>query len=144
MTDFTAMTARLASDPTASPTIGLDLGAGLGAGKLSDENMGGKEVARLRLSAEALGVAWPAQTVLRDVEKLLTPDDERHAALMMRSGMQARALPMPLSGWNRGLARSHGGDLRPCDRATAPAGRLLCATRHLGDREGRTSAGGRQ
>ncbi|EQB08127.1 Mn-containing catalase [Sphingobium quisquiliarum P25] len=41
MKDYTAMTARLASDPDASPTTGADLGAGPGAGKLSDEDQGG-------------------------------------------------------------------------------------------------------
>ena len=41
MTDFAAMTGRLASDPNASPTTGADLGGGPGAGKLSDEDMGG-------------------------------------------------------------------------------------------------------
>ncbi len=41
MKDYTAMAARLASDPSASPTTGADLGAGPGAGKLSDEDQGG-------------------------------------------------------------------------------------------------------
>lgn len=35
------MAARLQSDPAASPTTGADLGAGPGAGKTSDEDMGG-------------------------------------------------------------------------------------------------------
>jgi len=41
MDDYTAMTARLTSDPDSSPTTGADLGGGPGAGKLSDEDMGG-------------------------------------------------------------------------------------------------------
>lgn len=41
MEDYTAMSARLASDPAASPTTGADLGGGPGAGKLSGEDMGG-------------------------------------------------------------------------------------------------------
>ena len=41
MTDFAAMTGRLASDPNASPTTGADLCGGPGAGRLSDEDMGG-------------------------------------------------------------------------------------------------------
>ncbi|WP_022681579.1 manganese catalase family protein [Sphingobium bisphenolivorans] len=41
MEDYTAMSARLASDPAADPTTGADLGGGPGAGKLSDEDQGG-------------------------------------------------------------------------------------------------------
>lgn len=41
MKDLTAMAERLASDPAANPTTGADLGAGPGAGKLTDEDMGG-------------------------------------------------------------------------------------------------------
>jgi Mn-containing catalase len=41
MEDFAAMTGRLASDPNASPTTGADLGGAPGAGRLSDEDMGG-------------------------------------------------------------------------------------------------------
>ncbi|EQB31906.1 Mn-containing catalase [Sphingobium ummariense RL-3] len=41
MQDYAAMVGRLASDPGASPTTGADLGGGPGAGKLSDEDMGG-------------------------------------------------------------------------------------------------------
>ncbi|MBT2245052.1 MULTISPECIES: manganese catalase family protein [Sphingobium] len=41
MADFAAMTGRLASDPNASPTTGADLGGGPGAGRLSDEDLGG-------------------------------------------------------------------------------------------------------
>lgn len=36
-----ALKARLASDPSKSPVTGADLGAGPGAGRLSDEDMGG-------------------------------------------------------------------------------------------------------
>ena len=41
MQGYAAMVGRLASDPGASPTTGADLGGGPGAGKLSDEDMGG-------------------------------------------------------------------------------------------------------
>jgi Mn-containing catalase len=41
MNDFTAMTGRLKSDPDLSPVTGADLGGGPGAGKLSDEDLGG-------------------------------------------------------------------------------------------------------
>ncbi len=41
MQDYSAMTARLQSDPNASPVTGADLGGGPGAGRLSDEDMGG-------------------------------------------------------------------------------------------------------
>jgi Mn-containing catalase len=41
MADYAAMTGRLQSDPTLSPVTGADLGAGPGAGKLSDEDLGG-------------------------------------------------------------------------------------------------------
>ncbi|HUD91059.1 manganese catalase family protein [Sphingobium sp.] len=41
MQDYAAMMGRLASDPNSSPATGADLGAGPGAGKLSDEDMGG-------------------------------------------------------------------------------------------------------
>lgn len=39
--DYAAMARRLASDPAATPVTGADLGGGPGAGKLSDEDMGG-------------------------------------------------------------------------------------------------------
>lgn len=41
MEDFDAMAARLQSDPGANPATGADLGAGPGAGKLTDEDQGG-------------------------------------------------------------------------------------------------------
>ncbi|MGB3929442.1 MAG: manganese catalase family protein, partial [Sphingobium sp.] len=41
MDDFEAMAARLQSDPAANPATGADLGAGPGAGKLTDEDQGG-------------------------------------------------------------------------------------------------------
>jgi len=41
MDSFTDMAARLQSDPATSPTTGADLGAGPGAGKMTDEDMGG-------------------------------------------------------------------------------------------------------
>jgi Mn-containing catalase len=36
-----ALAKRTKSDPAANPTTGADLGAGPGAGKMSDEDMGG-------------------------------------------------------------------------------------------------------
>lgn len=41
MQDYAAMSARLKSDPNASPVTGADLGGGPGSGKLSDEDLGG-------------------------------------------------------------------------------------------------------
>lgn len=41
MEDYAAMTGRLKSDPNLSPVTGADLGGGPGAGKLSDEDLGG-------------------------------------------------------------------------------------------------------
>ncbi|MFD1107442.1 manganese catalase family protein [Sphingobium olei] len=41
MQDYAAMTGRLKSDPNLSPVTGADLGGGPGAGKLSDEDLGG-------------------------------------------------------------------------------------------------------
>jgi Mn-containing catalase len=47
----TALTARTASDPNGNPTTGVDLGAGPGAGRTTDEDMGGaadiKEASRM-------------------------------------------------------------------------------------------------
>jgi Mn-containing catalase len=43
MKDYAAMSGRLTSDPNASPATGADLGGGPGAGKLSDEDMGGAQ-----------------------------------------------------------------------------------------------------
>jgi len=43
MAAFTAMSARLASNADANPATGADLGAGPGAGKLTDEDMGGAD-----------------------------------------------------------------------------------------------------
>lgn len=54
MEDFEAMAARLQSDPEANPATGADLGAGPGAGKLTDEDQGGAcDMADAR--AQALG-----------------------------------------------------------------------------------------
>lgn len=54
MEDFEAMAARLQSDPEANPATGADLGAGPGAGKLTDEDQGGaSDMADAR--AQALG-----------------------------------------------------------------------------------------
>ncbi|GAY20751.1 MULTISPECIES: manganese catalase family protein [Sphingobium] len=54
MQDFAAMTGRLQSDPNANPVTGADLGGGPGAGKLSDEDLGGaSDMADARSQAAA-------------------------------------------------------------------------------------------
>src|SRR3546814_17475415 len=54
MQDFAAMTERLKSDPNANPVTGADLGGGPGAGKLSDEDLGGaSDMADARSQAAA-------------------------------------------------------------------------------------------
>ncbi|BBF70678.1 manganese catalase family protein [Sphingomonas bisphenolicum] len=54
MADYAAMTGRLQSDPTLSPVTGADLGAGPGAGKLSDEDLGGAaDMADAKAQAQA-------------------------------------------------------------------------------------------
>lgn len=54
MEDYSAMIARLQSDPNSSPTTGADLGAGPGAGKTSDEDMGGAaDIAEAKVMAMA-------------------------------------------------------------------------------------------
>ena len=53
-----ALAARTASDPGANPTTGADLGAGPGAGRMSDEDMGGAEdMSDAVAQAEAMTVA---------------------------------------------------------------------------------------
>lgn len=81
-----------------------------------------KAVARLRHSAAALGVAWPAQMTLRDFEQTLQANDARQAALMMairRAGTGATYAPYR-SGtvpWHAALAATYA-------HATAPLRRL--------------------
>jgi Mn-containing catalase len=54
MAAYTAMTTRLQSDPEANPATGADLGAGPGAGKLTDEDMGGAaDMAEAKTMADA-------------------------------------------------------------------------------------------
>lgn len=50
-----AMAMRLQSDPATSPTTGADLGAGPGAGKMSDEDLGGaSDMAQAKEMADAV------------------------------------------------------------------------------------------
>ncbi|ATI79867.1 manganese catalase family protein [Sphingobium yanoikuyae] len=54
MEDYAAMSGRLKSDPTLNPVTGADLGAGPGAGKLSDEDLGGAaDMADAKAQAQA-------------------------------------------------------------------------------------------
>lgn len=79
-------------------------------------------VKRLRLSAQALGVPWPAQMPLNDFEKSLTPGDPRQAALMMairRAGPGASYAPYRAGAvpWHAAMAATYA-------HATAPLRRL--------------------
>jgi len=81
-----------------------------------------KAVQRLRLSAQALGVSWPAQMPLKDFEKSLTPGDPRQAALMMairRAGPGASYAPYRTGAvpWHAAIAATYA-------HATAPLRRL--------------------
>lgn len=58
LSSYDAMVARLASDPTMSTTTGADLGAGPGAGKTTDEDLGG---AQSMVEAKAMAAAKTAK-----------------------------------------------------------------------------------
>lgn len=58
MEAYEAMSARLRSRPDANPTTGADLGAGPGAGRMSDEDMGGAaDMAEAKSMGQAQGEA---------------------------------------------------------------------------------------
>jgi exoribonuclease R len=79
-------------------------------------------VRRLRHTAEAFRIAWPADEPLAAFEKRLDPADARQAALMMairRSGGGASYVP-----WQAGAAPWHSAMAATYAHATAPLRRL--------------------
>ena len=86
-----------------------------------------RAVRRLRFTARALGLDWPAGQPLATFERGLDPADSKQAAFMAairRAGTGAAYLP-----YRAGIVPWHcgaGGDLRPCHRAAAPPRRPLC------------------
>ncbi|MFC4594851.1 RNB domain-containing ribonuclease [Sphingobium tyrosinilyticum] len=81
-----------------------------------------RAVARLRLSAQALKVDWPASMTLKDFERSLTPGNAQHAALMMairRAGPGASYAPYRagVTPWHAAMAATYA-------HATAPLRRL--------------------
>ena len=81
-----------------------------------------KAVARLRLTAQAVGVAWPAGTLLKDFERTLDQGNPQHAALMMairRAGPGASYAPH-----RSGIVPWHAAVGAVYTHATAPLRRL--------------------
>lgn len=81
-----------------------------------------RAVERLRLSARALGVDWPAQMTLKDFEQTLAPANPQHAALMLairRAGTGASYVP-----YRSGVVPWHAAMAATYAHATAPLRRL--------------------
>ena len=81
-----------------------------------------KAVTRLRLSAQALKVDWPASMTLKNFERTLSPHDPQQAALMMairRAGPGASYAPYRagVTPWHAAMAATYA-------HATAPLRRL--------------------
>lgn len=81
-----------------------------------------RAVARLRLTARALGIDWPSTATLTQFERTLDPADPRHATLMLairRAGNGAgyRAYAQGETPWHAAVAASYA-------HATAPLRRL--------------------
>jgi len=79
-------------------------------------------VARLRQSASALSLDWPAAMDLKAFERTLRPQDPRHAAFMLairRAGSGAGYAP-----WQAGTLPWHAAIAAPYVHATAPLRRL--------------------
>lgn len=79
-------------------------------------------MARLRQTARAFGMAWPAQAPLAQLEKTLDPADPRHAAFMLavrRAGQGAGYEP-----WQAGVVPWHAAMAATYAHATAPLRRL--------------------
>ncbi|OYX47910.1 MAG: RNB domain-containing ribonuclease [Sphingomonas sp. 32-66-10] len=81
-----------------------------------------RAVARLRLTARALGIDWPGSATLSQVERTLEPADPRHATLMLAirragNGASYRAFAMGETPWHAAVAA-------PYAHATAPLRRL--------------------
>jgi len=95
--------------------------AGTGLYRVLDEPDEGK-VRRLRLTAVALGVGWPASMALADFQRTLVGTDARHAAMMMairRAGGAARYVP-----FQAGVVPWHAAMAATYVHATAPLRRL--------------------
>ncbi|HYW14990.1 MAG TPA: RNB domain-containing ribonuclease [Allosphingosinicella sp.] len=81
-----------------------------------------RAVARLRHTAGALGLDWPAQAPLAEIERRLDPADPRHATFMLavqRAGQGASYVPFREGGtpWHSAVAATYA-------HATAPLRRL--------------------
>ena len=81
-----------------------------------------RAVARLRLTARALGVDWPGSATLTQIERTLDPADPRHATLMLAirragNGASYRAFAPGETPWHAAVAA-------PYVHATAPLRRL--------------------
>lgn len=86
-----------------------------------------KAAKRLRLSAQALGVAWPAEVTLRDFERTLKPDDAKQAALMMAirragAGASYAAYRPGIVPWHAAMAATYAHATAPLRR---PADRYV-------------------
>ena len=81
-----------------------------------------RAVRRLRFTARALGLDWPADRPLRDLERRLDPAKPKHAAFMAairRAGAGAAYLP-----WREGVVPWHAALAATYVHATAPLRRL--------------------
>lgn len=81
-----------------------------------------RAIRRLRLTATAYGLDWPAELPLKVYEKSLDPADPRQAAFMLairRAGTGASYLP-----WREGLVPWHSAMAATYAHATAPLRRL--------------------
>ena len=100
--------------------------AGTGLFRVMDEP-DERQVRRLRLTARAMGIDWPAASSLVDFERSLRGDDPRHAAMILavrRAGGGARYVPFEAGAvpWHAAMAATY-------SHATAPLRRL--ADRHV-------------
>ncbi|SNS81783.1 RNB domain-containing protein [Sphingomonas laterariae] len=84
-----------------------------------------RAIARLRQTAAALGLAWPAMATLTQFERTLDPADPRHAAFMLairRAGAGASYAP-----YEAGVVPWHAAVAATYAHATAPLRRLSTA-----------------
>lgn len=82
-----------------------------------------KAEVRLRATARAFSLEWPAAMSLAEFERGLRPADPAEAAFMLavrRAGQGGQLCA--LSRGRAAVARRHGRDLCPCHRASAPPG----------------------
>jgi len=81
-----------------------------------------RAIRRLRFTARALGINWPKDQGLREVEHVLDPADPKHAAFMAairRAGTGASYVP-----WQEGAVPWHAALAATYAHATAPLRRL--------------------